>query len=278
MKNQEVEAGEVVINKTKKTDFVKVDPRNIVIQDGFNVRQDLGDIEGLAQSIVEVGLQVPLKAKKVFGADKYALVDGHRRYHAIMLAIENGHDIRYVDVMPYVGNDEDQIFSMLVTGTGQKPLADIEQSEAVARLVNFGYKVEEIARKMGKSLPHGYYLYNLSMLSKRIKNLISQGYISGGAVMEIVKMTDDEQEQFDLIQETIENAQNGAAEGQIKKATAKNISKEKKLSPIQKLEALCEELEKEGLEGQKVDLVIELVAMAKDKETGVSDLMFLFQH
>jgi len=267
------------ILKTKNsTAILKVDPRNLVVKDGFNVRIDMGDLLALSESIVSVGLQVPLKAKKITGQDKYEIIDGHRRLQAIMIAIDHGHDIRYVDVILFSGNEEDRIFSMLVTGTGQKPLNDVEQSDAVSRLVGFGYKVEEVAKKMGRSLPYGYYLYNLSQLSKRIKNLIVEGYISGGAVMEIVKITDDEQEQFDLVQEAIENAQKGAEEGQIKKATAKNVSKEKRLTPIQKLDALIEELDKDNIQNSKVDLLVELVTMAKDKESGISDLMFLFHN
>ena len=267
------------ILKTKNsTAILKVDPRNIVVKDGFNVRIDMGDLIALSESIVSVGLQVPLKAKKITGQDKYEIIDGHRRYQAIMIAIDHGHDIRYVDVILFSGGEEDRIFSMLVTGTGQKPLNDVEQSEAVSRLVGFGYKVEEVATKMGRSLPYGYYLYNLSQLSKRIKNLIVEGYISGGAVMEIVKITDDEQEQFELVQEAIENAQKGAEEGKIKKATAKNVNKEKRLTPIQKLDALIEELDKDNIQNSKVDLLVELVTMAKDKEAGVSDLMFLFRN
>ena len=48
------------IKETKKTDILLVDPRNIIVVDGFNVRTDMGDIEALAGSIVELGLQVPL--------------------------------------------------------------------------------------------------------------------------------------------------------------------------------------------------------------------------
>ena len=38
-------------NKTTKTDIYKIDPRNIVVKDGFNSREDFGDIDTLANQI-----------------------------------------------------------------------------------------------------------------------------------------------------------------------------------------------------------------------------------
>src|SRR5690606_28568233 len=107
--------------KTSKTDIMLVDPQNILIV-GDNIRQDLGDIEALAESIREIGLQIPLKAKKVRGEDKFNLVDGHRRFTAIQHLISLGVDVGKVPVVPFSGNDEDRLITMLATGIGQKEL------------------------------------------------------------------------------------------------------------------------------------------------------------
>ena len=37
-------------------------------------------------------------------------------------------------------------------------------------------------------------------------------------------------------------------------------------------------MDKDNIQNSKVDLLVELVTMAKDKEAGVSDLMFLFHN
>lgn len=236
---------EIELAATKRTDIMLVDPRNIVVREGFNVRTDMGDLQALSDSIVEIGLQVPLKAKKSRGEETYELVDGHRRIQAIMLAIENGHSIPYVEVMPFKGNEEDQVFSMIVTGTGQKPLNDVEQAEAIKRLVGFHYKVEEIAPKIGKSVPHVYNLLSLANVGKQIKNFIGDGLISGNTVVQIVKQTKNPDEQLKIVTEAIERVKVDTPEGEKpKKATIKHTITLKSKSPFQKFNELILELDK----------------------------------
>jgi ParB family chromosome partitioning protein len=265
------------VAKTKRTDIMLVDPRNIVVKDGFNVRQDMGDIEALAKSIVETGLQVPLKAVKVRGEDKFELVDGHRRLKAILHAIENGlADIKYVEVSPFKGNAEDRVLSMVITGTGQKPLNEIEQAEAIKRLTNFGYVAEEIATKIGKSVPQVYNLLTLSGVAKKIKDKIHKGLISGGTVVQIVREVKDEDEQLKVVEEAIEDAEKQSEKtGKKKKATAKNVKSLTKKSPVQKLKETLSALEDEGVENDKVSLLKTL--NEKLKTASVEELVELFK-
>lgn len=272
MKTVEAEGKEIL--KTTKSDVLKVDPRNLILRDDFNVRSDMGDLNALMESILATGLQVPLKAKKIVNSDQYEVVDGHRRLTAIKMAIEQGHEILYVQVMPFVGNEEEQVMSMLVTGVGQKPLTEIEQAEAIKRLTNFGHRVEDIAKKMGKSLPHVYYLVKLSKLPQKVKNLISEGYISGLTVMEIVDNEPNEELQIAMIEMAIEDAQKDAKEGEIKKATKKNLGN-KKMKPIDLLKDLVMTLNEAEIENEKVSLLNELWARMNEDED-IDNLMLLF--
>lgn len=264
------------VRQTKRTDIMLVDPRNIVVKEGFNVRTDMGDIQALSDSIVETGLQEPLKAKKVRNEDKYELVDGHRRMAAIQLAIEQGHDIQFVEVVPFKGNDEDQVFAMIITGTGQKPLNDVEQAEAIKRLINFGYKAEEIARKIAKSVPQIYNLITLANVSKKIKDNIASGLISGSTVVQIVRQTDDTEKQLEMVVQAIEDAQkNSNGSEKPKKATAKNVVGLKRKNEGQKLFELVALLDERGVKNEKSELLAELVANLKDGS--VEDLAKLFE-
>lgn len=88
-------------NKTKNTDLFLIDPRNIVVVDGFNVRRDF-DLDELKEQIKAKGVLNPLTViafKDDEGNEKYKLVDGERRYRATMLAISEGADIPYVRAM-----------------------------------------------------------------------------------------------------------------------------------------------------------------------------------
>jgi ParB/RepB/Spo0J family partition protein len=248
---------EVLKTKRKDRVLMQVSPANLIIEDGFNVRKDYGNLEELMTSIVECGLQVPIKAKELKDdSEKWVVIDGHRRLLAIQLAIENGHDIKYVDVLSFKGNDEDQVLSMLITGTGQKPLNEMEQSNAVQRLINFGYRVDEIAKKMGRSLPHVYYLVKLSAIPMKLKEKVQEGYISGLALTSIMENA-PEDEWEDRVEQAISNANENAPLGAIVKATAKNIE-DRKLRPIEKLAKLVEFINAEEIENEKCSLLNEL--------------------
>ena len=68
-------------NKTKNTDLFLIDPRNIVVVDGFNVRRDF-DLDELKEQIKAKGVLNPLTViafKDDEGNEKYKLVDGERR-------------------------------------------------------------------------------------------------------------------------------------------------------------------------------------------------------
>ena len=265
------------ILKTKRKDIVlmSVDPNNLFVRLGFNVRQDYGNLEELMTSIIESGLQVPLKARQLQEFDdRWEVVDGHRRLEAIKLAISKGHEIPYVDVLVFKGNDEEQVISMLITGTGQKPLNEMEQANAVERLMQFGYRVDDIARKMGRSLPHVYYLVKLCSLPMKIKDRIQDGYISGLATVSITdKYPEDEWEE--RVEQAIANANENADEGAIVKATAKNVE-DRKLKPIEKLARLVEYINENEIDNEKCSLLNELWERLMMDEN-IDELVLIFE-
>lgn len=268
-------------NKTKKKDLLMVDPRNLVVADGFNVRTDMGDLNALKDSILDTGLQVPLKAKKVKGEeDKYQVIDGHRRLQAILMAIEEGNDIPYVEVINFTGNDEEQIVAMLVTGTGQKPLTEVEQGEAIKRLTNFGFKVEQLAKKMGKSTPTAYYLLKIANLPQKVKNLIQEGYCSGLLATEIYDDEEDQDLAFSMLQMAIEEAQTRSKDGKPKKATKKDLenseAKPKKQKPYDVLKQLMDMVSEDGLSNEKTALLTEVWLRIHEGEDADSIYLLLY--
>lgn len=228
--------------KSKRKDYFQVDPKNIVVKNGFNIREDMGDMLSLMQSIQELGLQIPIKAKKIYGTEQYELIDGHRRMLAINGLIENGVEIDYVDVIIFSGDESDKILSMLVTGTGQKPLTEFEQSEGIGRLVDVGERPDDIAKKIGKSTPHVYHLLKIYSLPEKYKQKIKEGYISGYTMLELFEQYSEEELDEEL-EAVINDAQKSSKSGEIKKATQKNVKKEKVLKPIEKFNLLVKECE-----------------------------------
>lgn len=78
------------INATKRTDIYQIDPRNVDVVAGFNVRRKF-DIEELKEQIKLNGVLNPITViptKLADGTERYRLVDGERRLRATLAAIE----------------------------------------------------------------------------------------------------------------------------------------------------------------------------------------------
>lgn len=292
----ETPVNEVETLKTKKNDLLLIDPRNIVEEEGFNVRTDMGDLDSLADSIISVGQLEPISVMKIRGEEQYCLTDGHRRMAAIRLAIEKGHPIPYVRAIVSSGNLEDRIFAMVITGIGKKPLNSVEEAEAYKRLKAYGYEVKEIAKRVGKSLPHIYNLLKIADLPQEVKKRIINDEISGNTVLQIFK---DAKTADDLIA-AVDNAVNAAnevdelpteetpTEGEPTEgestSTPKATKKKKKkatarhagvLSPMKKLEeALVIACDKNY---QYVDLMQMLVTALNNRNSKVENIAKIFK-
>lgn len=261
-------------NKTKKSDYMLVDPRNIIVEDGFNVegRTDNvdGDITDLMKSILGVGLLEPLSAFKVRGEDKYVLTDGHRRFAAINMALAAGHEIPYVKVMPSSSNQEDRLFALVITGIGKKPLTPLEEGETYKRLVALHYKPKEIAEKVGKSVPHVYNLLKLADAPKQVKNAITANEISGTTVMNLSKQVKTSEDLVKAVTHAIADAKK---DGSTKKATNKNVVKLK--TPMQKLTEAYAIAEANG--AKKLSLLFDIISELHTKESTPESLAELFK-
>ena len=116
---------------------VKVTPRGGLVDvaltdldvDPENLRADLGDIEGLAESIDQVGLLQPIVARRT-PQGRLVIVAGHRRYAAVQR-------LRWVTVPVIVRAPmrPDEVLAAMLVENGQRAGLDpIEEARALARL------------------------------------------------------------------------------------------------------------------------------------------------
>lgn len=277
-KNTEVVADEL---STKKNDYMLVNPVNIVLA-GDNIREDMGDLEELANSIGEIGIQIPLKGKKVRGEDKFVLVDGHRRFAAIQILIERGVDVGRIPLLPFNGSDEDRLITMMATGIGQKELTPVEQAEGVKKLLMMHYSVEEIARKIGKSSGYIRRLGKLSEAPREIKRLLAQGKVSSNVVVDIMKETDNAQEQTAMVNDVIKTAtENGRKKATHKDTKGTKVGKEtdkNKIAPFHLISMLVDRIEEEEDEdiNDNMRLFLKVYTEVK-KSKSVEELFKLFK-
>ena len=209
-----------------RSDLLNLKLEDLVEIPGFNVRHDMGDIKGLAMSIAEVGIKVPLRGYKLRdgeNAGKYAIVNGHRRFAAAQLVVKDQPDLR-IPLQPESSGytEEDRTVDLIVTNEGNK-LTMLEESEVIERLVNFGWDRQKIAAKIGKTDQHVADLETLLTATPKVKKLIKKNQVSASAVVSIIRDKDGDMEQ---VEGALEKAMEKAGSG--KKVTPKHVEKTKK--------------------------------------------------
>jgi len=229
----------------QKSDFYKVALAAIIVEKGFNVRTDLGDIDALAQSIAKLGQQTPIIATKVRGEDKFLLTAGHRRLAAIAIANKKyGANITHVNVMSAKGDEKGRVLTMLLDGEASKKLSASEMATGFARLKAMGMKPLEIGANVGLSQAQVYNIINVTKAPQTIQDMVEKGLISVALVNEIQRTTKDPEEQVKLAEEAVANANVDAGdedgEPKKKKATSANANTKKLSADVAKLEAAIE--------------------------------------
>src|SRR6185369_12989741 len=130
----------------EKKNYLMVPPRDIIVDEKNNPREDYGNIEELTFSIIENGMRNPIKC---FVKDnKIYLREGFRRMRAVKLALKDGKEIQRIPVIMEERplSEEERTLEFLINNDG-KPFTMLEQSEVINRLLNFGWKVTEVVKK-----------------------------------------------------------------------------------------------------------------------------------
>lgn len=213
------------INATKRTDIYQIDPRNIVVVEGFNARKNF-DLDELKEQIRKVGVLnpitvIPFKDKET-GAEKYRLVDGERRYRAVMALLAEGEDIKRIKAMylPKGTKEEDLLIQQLLKNTG-KQFSEIEMAKLFNRFKEqWGYTQTEIADKFCKKTSFVSRCMTLLDFPADIIAMMERGEISADTARQIVSQNkDDEDAQVEAADKAVKTAK---AKGK-KTATTKDI-------------------------------------------------------
>ena len=213
------------INATKRTDIYQIDPRNIVVVEGFNARKNF-DLDELKEQIRKVGVLnpitvIPFKDKET-GTEKYRLVDGERRYRAVMALLAEGEDIKRIKAMylPKGTKEEDLLIQQLLKNTG-KQFSEIEMAKLFNRFKEqWGYTQTEIADKFCKKASFVSRCMALLDLPAEIIEMMERGEISADTARQIASQNrDDEDAQVEAADKAVKTAK---AKGK-KTATTKDI-------------------------------------------------------
>lgn len=178
--------------KKTKADIFKIDPRNIVVVEGFNSRSNFGDLDELARQIKEQGVLNPISVQ-VFtdedGTEKYNLVDGERRYRAVMKLIEAGEDIARIPAIfiPKNLTQEELLIQQALRNEG-KNFNEFEWGVLCQKLMQTSGKNKvEIAQKLGKNPGMITYYLNILNMRPEIQELVKSGSMTGVDVRKILQ-------------------------------------------------------------------------------------------
>lgn len=234
-------------NRLKRRDMFFVNFENLKIVEGFNVRYDYGDIEELANSIEQNGVKVPLRGYKE--GETFYITDGHRRYKALQLLNKKGLEISAPFVSEVKGyNDEQRTLDLVITNDGKR-LTLLEEAEVYGRLLNYGWGVAEIAKKVGKSITH---ISNCTLLleaSTLLKKQIREDKVSASTVIEMLKKDGTAEVEEQVAEAVKSNKGKRVTNKHIKKPVAPKLKREKKFT-IDDLVALQDKLDNESVTGE----------------------------
>lgn len=176
----------------QRKDILYVDPRSLDIVEGFNIREEYGDIKDLAASIEANGCKNPLMGYRHPDIEgRYIVTSGARRRLAGLQIAKKGKEI----LLPFLlqsqtYTDIDRMFDMLLdSGENHKPLTMLEQAEGVARLMAEPHKLTEaeVAARFHKSKTFIRNLIALRQAPADIKEMLNHDLIKPTLVITLMK-------------------------------------------------------------------------------------------
>ncbi|WP_067434113.1 ParB/RepB/Spo0J family partition protein [Nocardioides jensenii] len=159
-------------------------PLERLIAHPANIREDLGDLDDMAQSIREHGILQPLTATEHAESGHLLLLAGHRRLAAAQLA---GLDVAPVVIRHDVTDPTEHLVLMLVENTQRLDINPIDRAETYDSLRISGLSIAEIARRTGTSYQTVHYYLNLLMLDDEERGEVRLGIRGVTKAMEQVR-------------------------------------------------------------------------------------------
>lgn len=166
-------------NSKPAEQLISIPLNNITIRKSFNVRQEYGDLQGLADSIKENGQCMPGRVD-VLKNGTFLLVDGHRRYEAMKLIPDKPPFKAFINVRETT--EEDRLIQMFTT-QDNKQLTPNEAAELIQRLLTFGKNQSQIAQRLGRSPSYISQMISFARKPEEVKEKVSRGETTIAKIM-----------------------------------------------------------------------------------------------
>lgn len=193
---QMIKDGEV-----RRADAMKVQLEDLHEEPGFNLRTEGEALEASINSLAEfvaAGGQIPPLEVRPRAEGGVWLVDGHRRRRALLKLDAEGRLPRtpnkerpevleaWVPVIAFEGSDADRV-ARIITSQENEKLSPQELAEGYKRLRAFGWSVEQIAAKVGKTRQHVEQVLTVGNANTDVQNLVAAGHVSATTAAQVVR-------------------------------------------------------------------------------------------
>lgn len=193
---QMIKDGEV-----RRADAMKVQLEDLHEEPGFNLRTEGDALEASISSLAEfvaAGGQIPPLEVRPRAEGGVWLVDGHRRRRALLKLDAEGRLPRtpnkdrpevleaWVPVIAFEGSDADRV-ARIITSQENEKLSPLELAEGYKRLRAFGWSVEQIAAKVGKTRQHVEQVLTVGNANTDVQNLVAAGHVSATTAAQVVR-------------------------------------------------------------------------------------------
>ena len=200
--------------------LINIELSKIVVRENFNVRVDYGDIEGLAQSILENGQTLPGRVD-VMADGSFTLTDGHRRFKAFQLLAEQGHEGLFKAILNGSKTTEEQRILQMFTTQDNKGLEPHEVAELINRLVNLGHTQSSVAKKIGKTPAYISQMLSFANEAPSIKEEVKKGNLSVSSVLKLQKDIPQQTDRIEAVKQAASTTDGKISIAAVKGKTAK---------------------------------------------------------
>lgn len=148
---------------------------------------DEAKIAELAQSIRELGVVEPIVARSM--GDHYQIVAGERRVRAARLA-----GLATIPAIVRPLTDAQALEIMVVENNQRQDVNPLEEGDGFARLLGYGYELEKLAERIGRSTKYIYDRIKLRDLTPVGRQLLLDGRMTAGHGILLARLKPADQE------------------------------------------------------------------------------------
>ncbi len=198
-----------------RSEIIWVKPSTLLIDEGWNPREDYGDMDALVAWIEKNGTEQLPPLTGYFKGDRIVVKSGHRRHKAICIVSDRGAELLVPMIMEKKDYSVERRVADVAKDNGGLNLKPWEKAKIVGRLTGFGWGEKRIVEELGWSLVWIRKLYALWNAPERVIKAVKGKEASATLVMEMLVKGETELLLQKLEEGTIEKPSSETLEGEL---------------------------------------------------------------